>query len=125
MRDETYVIAILRDMYAPDAQGSRAVRYVTTDDGEMMTYRSLADARDAVRELDRAIYRTASGEAGRPDYAIIAWVDAMREIECEIDDRCEIDDLACGGCGECRQCVDRLIDHHIAYVRSVAVVETD
>lgn len=125
----TYAIAVLRNVYRPDIQGERTVRFVQEDGQnhpeEYRTYPSAQEALDAVDELDGEVYCTGNNEAGRPDYVVVKdtvadyitsgrWGDMSNYDwdECE----CANIDEDGNACGECSACIDMMIDQDIEYI---------
>lgn len=128
--NKQYAIAILRNAYQPDMQGLGAVHFEMDDNQRNINLYSLDDAKARIEELDGDVYVTTNGEAGRPDYYIVDEVTAdyietgrnsdMSDYDWD-NDPCTSHDNDGNACGECKECIDMMINQDRQLVQSNAV----
>lgn len=129
----TYAIAVLRNVYRPDIQGERTVRFVHDDEtrkDDYTAYESIEAAQEAIDDMESGTYHTSNNEAGAPKYVIVdssvadylttgrgGDMSSYNWDDCD----CETKDEDGNACGECSACIDMMIDQDIEYIHRNAV----
>ena len=125
----TYAIAVLRNVYGPDLQGDRTIRFVHDDEtrkDDYTAYDSIEAAQEVIDEKESGTYYTSNNEAGAPEYVIVEagvadYITTGRggDMSSYDWDDCECDNRDANGntCGECSVCIALMIDQDIELVR--------
>lgn len=127
---KSYAIAILRNVFMPDIQGMRSVRFVSDEQYQTEYYDTFDEAKEKLEELDNDIYCTCNNEAGRPEYVIVDedvadYIQSGRNSDGGNYDWDGCDCTRNNGdcCGECQTCLDHMIDDDIAYIQNNQALE--
>ena len=129
----TYAIAVLRNVYGPDIQGDRTVRFVHDDEtrkDDYTAYESIEAAQEVIDDMESGTYHTSNNEAGAPEYVIVdsSVADYLTtgrggDMSSYDWDDCDCDnkDEEGNACGECSVCIDMMIDQDIEHVHHNAI----
>lgn len=112
-----YAIIIRRSVYAGTLGIDGHARWLVDDQtGEAMTWPTAEAAREHIADLDRGVYRTMHGEAGRPEYWVVP-MSAVEEVIANAEDQgrydwplSAVEAVGCTApngadtCGECDAC---------------------